>query len=149
MVIAVSALFMGTWMANQRYQALEKEWKRREQEYQSRAAMYAKSEISHVADAGTGKSNLGFVGDGTGYREIRMGPNEHKRLAAEAGRMKRKYEKAAESPWLSVESPLEGLEYRRIADEQGAVPTPEPPSWFHNPPFASAAPSKAAVSTGQ
>jgi hypothetical protein len=150
-VVAITALFMGAWMAKERHLAwkrLETEWERRAQEYEARAAMYAKWEVSHLTAAGTGKSNLGVIGDGAGYRELRIGPNEHKRLAAERGRLKRKYARAAATPWLPVESSLEAREAWRIADEQGAPLTPEPPSWVHNP-VASAAPSNAAVSSGQ
>jgi hypothetical protein len=113
--VAIAALFIGAWMAQQRHLAwkqLEREWKRREQEYQARAAMDAKSEISHLAATGTGKSNLRFIGDRTGYREFRVGPNEHKRLAAEAGRIKRKYAQAATTPWLSVDSSVTPIEER-------------------------------------
>jgi hypothetical protein len=150
-IVAIAALFMGAWMANCRHQAwklLEKEWKRREQEYQAKAATYAKSEMSHPADAGTGTSSLGFIGDPTGFREVRLGPDEHKRLAAYSARMKRMYAEAATAPWLPVDSSLAGLEISRIADEQGAMRTPKPPSWDHNP-FASAARSKPVASTGQ
>jgi hypothetical protein len=150
-IVAIVALFMGAWMANCRHQAwklLEKEWKRREQEYQAKAATYARSEISHLLAAGTGKSSPGYIGDPTGYRELRVGPNEHSRLAAEAGRLKRMFEKAAATPCLPVDSSLEGLEARRIADEQGAPLTRKPPSWYLKP-FASAATSKAAVSADQ
>jgi hypothetical protein len=103
-IVAIAALFMGAWMANCRHQAwklLEKEWKRREQEYQAKAATYARSEISHLLAAGTGKSSPGYIGDPTGYRELRVGPNEHSRLAAEAGRLKRMFEKSRRNTMAS------------------------------------------------
>jgi hypothetical protein len=53
-------------------------------------------------------------------------------MAAEIGRQRRKYERAAAQPWLPVERTLEPDEFRKIADEQGAVPTAKPPSWFRS-----------------
>jgi hypothetical protein len=150
-IVGIAALFMGGWVAIQRHQVgklLEREWKRREIEYRALAASYARSETSHLMDAATGKLSRGFVGDGMGFREIQIGPHEHRRLAEDCGRLKRSYEKAAETPWLPVEPSLGAVECWRIADEQGAMPTRRPPSWARD--FgAAAALSKAAMSSGQ
>jgi hypothetical protein len=143
-IVAITALFMGGMVATQRHQVSIL----REREYRDRAAMYAISEISHLLDAATGKSSRGVIGDGIGFRVVHMGPDEHERLAAYFGRLKRKYENAAETPWLPVEPPRGADEPSKIADEQGAMRTRKPPLWARD--FgAAAAPSEAAVSSGQ
>jgi hypothetical protein len=133
-LVVIAALLMGAWMAKQRQQfwkLRETEWKLREREYRDRAASYARAETSHLLDAATGKSSLGAIGDGMGWRVIRMGPREHKRMAAEYGRLKRSYEQATATPWLPLQFPRGAFEEGdRIAKEQGAIPAPEPPSWL-------------------
>jgi hypothetical protein len=150
-IVAVAALFMGGRVAIQRHQVRnlrEREWQLHEREYRAKAASYARSETSHLMDAATGKSSRGYVGDGMGFRELQIGPDEHRRLAADCGRLKRSYEKATETPWLPVEPSLGAVECSRIADEQGATRTRNPPSWARD--FgAAAALSKAAVSSVQ
>jgi hypothetical protein len=134
-IVVMAALFMAGLVARQRQRVLEmreREWKMRQKEYQNLAAHYAKNEASHLKAAETGETNRALFGDGTGFFVLRMGRAEHSRVAAEIGRMRREYERAAVQPWLPVEPPLEPVEFRKIADEQGSVPTAKPPSSFRS-----------------
>jgi hypothetical protein len=134
-IVVIAALIMAGLVAGQRQRVLvmrEREWKIRQKEYQGLAAHYAKNEAFYLKAAETGETSRGLFVDGTGYFVLRMGRVEHSRVAAEIGRQRRKYERAAAQPWLPVEPPLEPVEFRKIADEQGAVPTAKPPSWFRS-----------------
>jgi hypothetical protein len=157
-IVVIAALFMAVLVARQRQRVLvmrEREWKIRQKEYRDLAAVYTESEASHLKAAETGETNRGVFGDGTGFFVLQMGRAEHSRVAAESGRMRRKYERAAVQPWLPVERTLEPDELRKIADEQGAVPTAKPPSWFRsNLPILNsgklrATPQAVTTSTGQ
>ncbi len=106
------------------------------------------AETSDLKSAASGETSRGVIGGQKSWRVIRLGPDEYKRLAAYHGLLKRKYEKAAAMPWLPVESDTEPSEYSRIADEQAALPTAEPPSWLTVPGAATGL-SKSAVSSGQ
>jgi hypothetical protein len=140
-LVAIAALLMGGWVARERHVV----WKEREQRYRQNAEMFGRREASNLMYAASGKMGEGEVGDEKGWRVIRLGPDEFKRLAAYYGRMKRKYEQAASTPWLAVEWDFGTSESSRIADEQGAVPTAAPQSWLGVPSSL----SKAAMNSGQ
>jgi hypothetical protein len=151
-LVAIVALIMGGWVARRRHQIWQRQqqvWNALAPEYRGFAERWARIEASYLESAATGKAIRGVVGDEKGWRVYQLGPAEHKRMAAHSGRLKRKYEQAAASPWLpfQLEPELAESEASRIADEQGAVPTAEPPPWVPRGP--STALSKASMTPGQ
>ena len=76
-LVVIAALVLGAWMEKQRQQfwKLRKtERKLREREYRDEAAKYARYETSHLSNAATGKSSLGAIGDGMGWRDFEWDP---------------------------------------------------------------------------
>ena len=100
-LVMIAALLMGGWVAWRREQI----WKQHEREYLDLAGLYARQETRHLMAAAAGNSVPAAFTNGAGWRVIRMGPNEHKRLAAEYGRFRRRYEQAASRPWQPFGSP--------------------------------------------
>jgi hypothetical protein len=152
-LVVIAALLLGGWTARQRHlvrKERERLWKELERGHRETADRFARQETSHLLSADEGKTSRVVAGiGGKGWYVIRVGPVEHKRIAVYYGRKKRTYEQASARPWLPVESDTDlEDEYIRIADEQGAAPTAEPPPWLTVPGAATGL-SGSAVRSGQ
>jgi hypothetical protein len=132
-LVAIVALLLGGWAARRRHQIWQRQqqvWAELAREYRDLAERCAQREARAFESAATGKTDRAAIGwAGKGGCEIRLRPAEHKRIAAEQGRLKRKYEQAAASPWIPIGAADLGHETLRIAEEQGVVWTAEPPPW--------------------
>jgi hypothetical protein len=147
-LVAITALSLGGWAARRRHQMWlrqERVWSELAREYREWARICAQNEARSLASAATGKTTRALIGVGDkGWGVVRLGPTEHLRIAAERGRLKRKYEQAATSPRIPIGNLDLGSETERIAEEQGVLWTAEPPTWVPSGP-STALPKASAI----